>query len=83
MKNADWLEADVTDLRDLQGSTFDAVVCSAGLLSIPAAKCLDAWHRLLKTDGVMAFSTMRAGMPHPAVPSGNSSRSRVNTQTKS
>jgi SAM-dependent methyltransferase len=57
------LEADATDLRDLAESTFDAVVCSAGLLSIPIAKALSAWHRLLKPNGVLAFSTMKAGSP--------------------
>jgi SAM-dependent methyltransferase len=59
------VEADVLDLRDLADSTFDAVVCSAGLLYMPAARALREWHRLLKTDGIVAFSTMRAGSPMP------------------
>lgn len=58
-------EADVSDLRDLADSTFDVVVCSAGLLYMPVAKCLQEWCRLLKPDGVVAFSTMRAGSPLP------------------
>jgi ubiquinone/menaquinone biosynthesis C-methylase UbiE len=65
LENVDWLEADVTDLRELDESTFDAVVCSAGLLYMPVAKSLNAWHRLLKPNGVMAFSTMRVGSPAP------------------
>jgi ubiquinone/menaquinone biosynthesis C-methylase UbiE len=65
VENVDWLEADVTDLRELLGETFDAVVCSAGLLYMPVAKSLNAWHRLLKPNGVIAFSTMTSGSPAP------------------
>jgi ubiquinone/menaquinone biosynthesis C-methylase UbiE len=36
--NIDCLEADVSDLRDLKTATFDAVVCSAGMLYMPVAK---------------------------------------------
>lgn len=61
--NVDCLEGDVSDLRDLADSTLDAVVCSAGLLYMPVAKALRQWRRLLKTDGVVAFSTMREGSP--------------------
>lgn len=61
--NVDCLEADVSDLRDLAASTLDAVVCSAGLLYMPVAKALREWRRLLKSDGVVAFSTMRVGSP--------------------
>jgi hypothetical protein len=38
-------------------------VCSAGLLYMPVARALSEWHRLLKTNGVVAFSTMKAGSP--------------------
>jgi ubiquinone/menaquinone biosynthesis C-methylase UbiE len=63
--NVNCLEADVLDLRNLADSTFDAVVCSAGLLYMPVARALREWRRLLKTDGVIAFSTMRVGSPLP------------------
>ena len=63
LTNVELLEADVTDLCDLAASTFDAVVCAAGLLYMPVANALSAWHRLLKPDGVVAFSTMKAGSP--------------------
>jgi len=65
LANVELLEADVTDLRDVAASTFDAVVCSAGLLYMPVAKALSAWHRLLEPNGVVAFSTMKAGSPAP------------------
>ena len=61
--NVEFVEADATDLRDLPASAFDAVVCAAGLLYMPVAKALSAWRRLLKPNGVVAFSTMKAGSP--------------------
>lgn len=63
LTNVELLEADATDLRALAASTFDAVVCAAGLLYMPVANALAAWHRLLTPDGVVAFSTMQAGSP--------------------
>lgn len=57
------MQSDATDLGALAAASFDAVVCSAGLLYMPVAKALSAWHRLLKPDGVIAFSTMEAGSP--------------------
>jgi ubiquinone/menaquinone biosynthesis C-methylase UbiE len=63
LTNVELLEADATDLRALAASTFDAVVCAAGLLYMPVANALSAWHRLLKPKGVVAFSTMKAGSP--------------------
>jgi SAM-dependent methyltransferase len=57
------VEADATDLRAWPASTFDVVVCAAGLLYMPVAEALSAWHRLLKKSGVVAFSTMKAGSP--------------------
>jgi ubiquinone/menaquinone biosynthesis C-methylase UbiE len=65
LTNVDFLEADVSHLPDLATESFDAVVCSAGLLYMPVAKVLPEWCRLLKPDGVIAFSTMRAGFPMP------------------
>lgn len=61
--NVDLVEGDATELRDVPASSFAAVVCSAGLLYMPIAKALSAWHRVLKPNGVMAFSTMMAGSP--------------------
>ena len=63
LTNVDLLEADATDLRELAASTFDAVVCAAGLLYMPVSNALAAWHRLLTPHGVVAFSTMQAGSP--------------------
>ena len=63
LRNVDCLEADVSDLRSVADSSLDVVVCSAGLLYMPVAKSLREWHRLLKPEGVVAFSTMRAGSP--------------------
>jgi len=63
LTNIELLEADVTDLRELPATTFDAVVCAAGLLYMPVARALSAWHRLLKPNGIVAFSTMKAGSP--------------------
>ncbi len=63
LTNIDFLEADATDLHNLTASTFDAVVCSAGLLYMPVAKALAAWHRLLTPHGIVAFSSMKAGSP--------------------
>jgi ubiquinone/menaquinone biosynthesis C-methylase UbiE len=63
LANVDLVEGDATDLRDLSASSLDAVVCSAGLLYMPVAKALSAWHPVLRPNGVVAFSTMRAGSP--------------------
>jgi len=63
LHHVEYLQADATALPQLEPSTLDAVVCAAGLLYMPVARALREWHRLLKTDGVVAFSTMRAGSP--------------------
>jgi ubiquinone/menaquinone biosynthesis C-methylase UbiE len=57
------LQADATDLPPFSSSTFDAVICSAGLLYMPVERALREWHRLVKPDGVVGFSTMRSGSP--------------------
>jgi SAM-dependent methyltransferase len=57
------LQADATDLPPFPWSTFDAVICAAGLLYMPVEKALREWHRLVKSNGVVGFSTMRAGSP--------------------
>jgi SAM-dependent methyltransferase len=66
LTNVDLVEGDVTDLRDSRATSFDAVVCSAGLLYIPVTKALSEWRRVLAPDGVVAFSTMRANYPASA-----------------
>ena len=61
--NVECIEADVCDLREVNDSSIDAVVCAAGLLYMPVATALEEWRRILKPDGTLAFSTMRAGSP--------------------
>jgi ubiquinone/menaquinone biosynthesis C-methylase UbiE len=61
--NIELLQADACDLRDLEDESFDAAVCSAGLLYMPVQRALTEWRRLLKPGGIVAFSTMRAGSP--------------------
>src|SRR6185503_11657239 len=63
LSNVDCVQANVTDLPELGTSTLDAVVCAAGLLYMPVEQALREWHRVLKVDGVVAFSTMQAGSP--------------------
>ncbi len=61
--NIELIQADACDLRDLEDESFDAAVCSAGLLYMPVQRALTEWRRLLKPGGTVAFSTMRAGFP--------------------
>jgi ubiquinone/menaquinone biosynthesis C-methylase UbiE len=64
LHNVECIEADVCDLRERLGdSSVDAVVCAAGLLYMPVATALQEWRRVLKPNGVVAFSTMRTGSP--------------------
>ena len=63
LSNIDLIQGDATELRHLGEASFDAVICAAGLLYMPVAKALREWARLLRTDGVVAFSTMRTGSP--------------------
>jgi ubiquinone/menaquinone biosynthesis C-methylase UbiE len=63
LENVEWLEADASDLGRLADAALDVVVCSAGLLYMHVARALGEWRRLLKPDGVVAFSTMRVGSP--------------------
>ena len=60
LRNVELLEADACCLPQYGAQTFDAIVCAAGLLYMPVAAALREWHRLLKTNGVVGFSTMRA-----------------------
>jgi ubiquinone/menaquinone biosynthesis C-methylase UbiE len=61
--NIELLQADACDLRELEDESFDAIVCSAGLLYMPVQRALAEWRRLLKRGGTISFSTMRAGSP--------------------
>lgn len=61
--NVEFVQADASDPALYPDQTFDVVTCAAGLLYLPVAAALQAWHRLLKPGGTVAFSTMRAGFP--------------------
>ncbi|SDW53966.1 Ubiquinone/menaquinone biosynthesis C-methylase UbiE [Amycolatopsis xylanica] len=63
LPNVGFLKADATHLEQFPDAFFDMVLCSAGLLSLPAEVALAEWHRLLKPGGIVGFSTMRAGFP--------------------
>jgi len=63
LTNVELLQGDATDVRHLDDASVEAVVCAAGLLYMPVAKALREWARLLRPDGVVAFSTMRTGSP--------------------
>jgi SAM-dependent methyltransferase len=63
MLNVELVEADASNLDAYAARTFDAVMCSAGLLYMDVAKALAEWRRVLKSGGFVAFSTMRAGSP--------------------
>ncbi len=61
--NVELVEGDVVDLPQYSSGSFDVVTCAAGLLYLPVAEALREWHRLLVPDGIVAFSSMRAGSP--------------------
>jgi ubiquinone/menaquinone biosynthesis C-methylase UbiE len=61
--NIELLQADATDLQQFASSVFDAVICSAALLYMPVYRALREWHRVLVPNGIVAFSSMRAGSP--------------------
>lgn len=63
LDNIELRHADACDLRDVPDESFDAVVCSAALLYMPVQRALAEWRRLLRPDGIVAFSTMRSGFP--------------------
>ena len=48
LSHVELLQGDATNLPELPGSTFDAVLCSSALLYMSAAAALREWHRLLK-----------------------------------
>ena len=63
LTNMEFIEADAVRLPHLPDKTFDVVTCAAGLLYMSATDALREWYRLLKENGHVAFSTMRAGSP--------------------
>jgi ubiquinone/menaquinone biosynthesis C-methylase UbiE len=58
-----YIKADASVLDGFVDEMFDAVLCSAGLLYLPAHQALTAWHRVLKPNGLVGFSAMREGAP--------------------
>jgi ubiquinone/menaquinone biosynthesis C-methylase UbiE len=66
LSNVTFVKADVTALDEFEDESFDAVLCCAGMLYLPADRALAAWHRVLKPDGMVGFSAMRAGSPFAA-----------------
>jgi ubiquinone/menaquinone biosynthesis C-methylase UbiE len=57
------VQADAAALPGFADSSFDLVLCSAGLLYLPVDTALREWHRLLVPGGRVGFSTMREGFP--------------------
>ncbi len=58
-----FVNADATHLPQFEDSEFDVVICSAGLLYMSAQHAFREWHRILKPNGIVSFSTMEAGSP--------------------
>jgi ubiquinone/menaquinone biosynthesis C-methylase UbiE len=63
LTNVEIVEGDASSLRQYPDGVFDAVLCAAALLYMPVAAALGEWHRLLKSGGYVAYSTMQAGSP--------------------
>lgn len=61
--NVTYAQADATRLDGFGDASFDAVICSAGMLYPPVEEALAEWRRVLKPDGLVAFSAMREGFP--------------------
>jgi ubiquinone/menaquinone biosynthesis C-methylase UbiE len=66
MTNIDLIKADASALPHLADSSFDLILCSAGLLYLPIQTALREWRRLLKPGGLVGFSTMKEGFPTAA-----------------
>jgi ubiquinone/menaquinone biosynthesis C-methylase UbiE len=60
------VQADATALGRFPSASFDVVICAAALLYMPVDRALREWHRLVKRDGHVCFSTMRADSPPAA-----------------
>ncbi|XVQ86482.1 class I SAM-dependent methyltransferase [Microbispora siamensis] len=63
LANVTYVKADVTALDEFEDESFDAVLCCAGMLYLPAGPALAAWYRVLRPGGLLGFSAMRAGFP--------------------
>jgi SAM-dependent methyltransferase len=63
LSNVDLFQGDATAMNHVDDASFDAVVCTAGLLYMPVAEALREWKRLLRPGGIVAFSTMSIGSP--------------------
>ncbi|GAA3443494.1 class I SAM-dependent methyltransferase [Planomonospora venezuelensis] len=63
LSNVTYVKADATRLDGFGTGSFDAVLCCAGMLYLPAGPALAAWHRVLRPGGLLGFSAMRAGFP--------------------
>ena len=61
--NVDFVLNDAVSLPQFAAGSFDVVTCATALIYIPVAPGLREWHRLLRPDGLVAFSTMEAGSP--------------------
>lgn len=67
LQNVEFIEADAENL-DFSDNSFDIVLCSLALCyltDIPAA--LRKWHRLIKTDGFIAFNVWAENAFPPSV----------------
>lgn len=63
LTNVELIESNAVELPQCPDFAFDVVVCSCGLLYMPAGEALREWHRVLKPGGRLAFSLMQAGSP--------------------
>lgn len=63
LTNIKLVQADASQLPHYSSGAFDVVTCAAGLLYMPVAASLREWRRLLKSGGMVAFSTMQVGSP--------------------
>ncbi|AQZ67206.1 2-heptaprenyl-1,4-naphthoquinone methyltransferase [[Actinomadura] parvosata subsp. kistnae] len=63
LPNVTYEQGDVLRLDRFGEGTFDAVICSAGMLYLSVEEALAAWRRVLKPGGLVGFSAMRAGFP--------------------
>lgn len=66
LTNVEFVQADASHLPQYSARTFDLITCATSLLYIPVESALREWHRLLKVNGAVAFSTMQAGSLAPA-----------------
>lgn len=63
LTNVSYVKADAAALDEFDDETFDAVLCCAGMLYLPASAAFAAWRRVLRPGGLLGFSAMRAGFP--------------------